>query len=154
MSEADPGAVIDAHQHFWDLDRNPYPWLQDPEPIPFRYGDYAALRRTYLPPDYERDVAPYRIVKSVHVEAEWERSYPVAETRVLEGLAAREGRPTACVAHAALDHPDAGAILAAHAAHAMVRGIRHKPAASSSPEEARRGAAGSLDDPAWRRGFA
>jgi predicted TIM-barrel fold metal-dependent hydrolase len=154
MSEADPGAVIDAHQHFWDLDRNPYPWLQDPEPIPFRYGDYSALRRTYLPADYARDVAPYRIVKSVHVEAEWERTDPVAETRWLEGLAAREGRPTACVAHAALDHPEAGAILAAQAAHAMVRGIRHKPAAAASPEEARRGAPGSMDDPAWRRGYA
>jgi predicted TIM-barrel fold metal-dependent hydrolase len=58
------------------------------------------------------------------------------------------------VAHAALDHPEAGAILAAQAAHAMVRGIRHKPAAAASPEEARRGAPGSMDDPAWRRGYA
>ncbi len=88
----DPGAIIDAHQHFWDLDSNPYPWLQDPEPIPFRYGDYSALRRNYLPADYERDIAPYRIVKSVHVEAEWDRADPVAETRWLEDLAARETR--------------------------------------------------------------
>ena len=154
MSGTDPGAVIDAHQHFWDLERNPYPWLQDPEPIPFRYGDYSALRRTYLPADYERDIAPYRIVKSVHVEAEWERSASVAETRWLEGLKVRTGRPTACVAHAALDHPDAGAILAAQASHPMVRGIRHKPAAASLPGEARRGASGSMDDPAWRRGYA
>ncbi|HEX2552608.1 MAG TPA: amidohydrolase family protein [Microvirga sp.] len=154
MSGGDPGAVIDAHQHFWDLERNPYPWLQDPEPIPFRYGDYSALRRTYLPVDYERDIAPYRIVKSVHVEAEWERFDPVAETRWLETLAAREGRPTACVAHAALDRADAADVLARHAAHAMVRGIRHKPAAAASPGEARRGAPGSMDDPAWRRGYA
>ncbi|NDH53314.1 MAG: thioesterase, partial [Betaproteobacteria bacterium] len=35
---------IDAHQHFWDLGRNPYPWLQDPQPIPFRYGDYSTLK--------------------------------------------------------------------------------------------------------------
>lgn len=154
MSTADPGAVVDAHQHFWDLERNPYPWLQDPEPIPFRYGDYSALRRSYLPADYERDVAPYRIVKSVHVEAEWERSDPVAETRWLQALAAREGRPTACVAHAALDRADAPEILAAQAAHPMVRGIRHKPAAAPSAAEARRGAPGSMDDPAWRRGYA
>ncbi|MDQ4137030.1 MAG: amidohydrolase family protein [Pseudomonadota bacterium] len=154
MSAADPGAIIDAHQHFWDLDRNPYPWLQDPEPIPFRYGDYSALRRNYLPANFERDVGPYRVVKSVHVEAEWERSDPVAETRWLEALATREGRPTACVAHAALDRPDAGAILAAQAAHPMVRGIRYKPAAAGSPADAQRGAPGSMDDPAWRQGYA
>jgi predicted TIM-barrel fold metal-dependent hydrolase len=150
----DPGAIIDAHQHFWDLDRNPHPWLQDPEPIPFRYGDYSALRRNYLPADYERDIAPYRIVKSVHVEAEWDRADPVAETRWLEALAAREGRPTACVAHAALDRPDVADILERQAAHAMVRGIRHKPASAATPAEARRGAPGSMDDPAWRRGYA
>ncbi len=153
MSAADPGAIIDAHQHFWDLDRNPYPWLQDPEPIPFRYGDYSALRRNYLPADFERDVGPYRVVKSVHVEAEWERSDPVAETRWLEALAIREGRPTACVAHAALDRPDAGEILVAQAAHPMVRGIRYKPAAAGSPADAQRGAPGSMDDPAWRQGY-
>ncbi len=150
----DPGAIIDAHQHFWDLDRNPYPWLQDPESIPFRYGDYSALRRNYLPADYERDIAPYRIVKSVHVEAEWDRADPVAETRWLEDLAAREGRPTACVAHAALDRPDVADVLERQAAHAMVRGIRHKPASAVTPAEARRGAPGSMDDPAWRRGYA
>ncbi len=154
MAQSDPGAVIDAHQHFWDLDRNPYPWLQDPEPIPFRYGDYSALRRNYLPADYERDIAPYRIVKSVHVEAEWDRADPVAETRWLEALAAREGRPTACVAHAALDRPDVADVLERQAAHAMVRGIRHKPASAATPAEARRGAPGSMDDPAWRRGYA
>ena len=50
MSDA---VVVDAHQHFWDLTRNPYPWLQG-EPIAFRYGDYTALRRNYLPADYRR----------------------------------------------------------------------------------------------------
>ncbi len=153
-AQDDPGAIIDAHQHFWDLDRNPHPWLQDPEPIPFRYWDYSALRRNYLPTDYERDIAPYRIVKSVHVEAEWDRADPVAETRWLEDLAAREGRPTACVAHAAMDHPDVADVLERQAAHAMVRGIRHKPAAAASPADAQRGAYGSMDDPAWRQSYA
>jgi predicted TIM-barrel fold metal-dependent hydrolase len=36
--------IIDAHQHFWDLDRNYLPWLSD-KPIQFRYGDYSALKR-------------------------------------------------------------------------------------------------------------
>jgi len=152
--EADDLAVVDAHQHFWDLDRHYYPWLCDPEPIPFRYGDYSALRRTYLPEDYRRDTRAWRIVKTVHVEAEWDRRDPVAETRWLEAVNAGQGLPTACVAFCALDALDAEAVLAAHAASPLARGIRHKPQAAGSPQHAARGQPGSMDDPAWRRGYA
>jgi predicted TIM-barrel fold metal-dependent hydrolase len=146
--------IVDAHQHFWDLGRHRYPWLQDPEPIPFRYGDYTALRRDWLPADYRRASARWRIVATVHVEAEADRAAPVRETRWLETLAAAEGLPSACVAWAALDEPEVDRVLAAHAAHEIVRGIRHKPAAAPSPAETRRGMPGSMDDPAWRRGYA
>jgi predicted TIM-barrel fold metal-dependent hydrolase len=96
--------IVDAHQHFWDLQRNYHPWLCDPEPIPFRYGDYGALRRSYLPPDYRRDSAGFEVAKTIHVEAEWDPNAPIAETRWLG--------------------------------------------------EARRGEAGSMDNPKWRRGYA
>ena len=147
-------AIVDAHQHFWDLDRNCYPWLCDREPIPFRYGDYSALKRNYLPSDYRADVGHHRVVKTVHIEAEWDRRAPVAETRWLEALHDASGLPTAIVAHVALDAPDAAELLAAQARSPLVRGIRHKPQAAASPDEARRGAPGSMDDPAWRRGYA
>lgn len=146
--------VIDAHQHFWNLDENHHPWLCDAEPIPFRYGDYRALRRNYLPGDYRADTARHRIAGTVHIEAEFDPARPVAETEWLERLAAREGLPTVCVAQARLDHPDVAAVLAAQAARPMVRGIRHKPRAAARWEDAVRGAAGSMDDPAWRGGFA
>jgi predicted TIM-barrel fold metal-dependent hydrolase len=146
--------IVDAHQHFWDLSRNYYPWLCDPEPIPFRYGDYAALRRNYLPPDYRRDAGRHRVVKTVHVEAEWDRASPVAETRWLESVHAAHGLPSAIVAHAALDGPDVAAVLAEHARSPLLRGIRHKPRAATSPDEVRRGLAGSMDDPRWRDGYA
>ena len=146
--------AVDAHQHFWDLDANPYPWLQDPEPIPFRYGDYRALKRNYLPADYRRDNAGGGVVRSVHVEAEWDRASPVRETEWLERLAAAHGLPTVLVAFACLNAEDAAEILAAQASHRMVRGIRHKPAAAAAAAGARRGAPGSMDDPAWRRGYA
>ena len=35
--------IIDAHHHLWDLDRNYYPWLCDPEP--FRFA-MAIIRRS------------------------------------------------------------------------------------------------------------
>jgi predicted TIM-barrel fold metal-dependent hydrolase len=147
--------IVDPHQHFWNLERNYHPWLCDPEQIPFRYGDYSLLKRTYLPPDYRRDAGPrYRVVRTVHVEAEWDRADPVAETAWLESVAAEHGLPSACVAHAALDREDAADILTAQTARPLVRGIRHKPHAAASPEEARRGAAGSMDDPKWRAGYA
>ena len=152
MNTGEP--FIDAHQHFWDLGRNPYPWLQDPEPIPFRYGDYSALKRNYLPADLARDTEGFAPVKTVHIEAEWDRADPVAETRWLSGLAAETGRPSACVAHAALDGAEVESVLAQQAAFALVRGIRHKPVTAGARADARRGLAGSMDDERWRRGYA
>jgi predicted TIM-barrel fold metal-dependent hydrolase len=146
--------IVDAHQHFWDLGCNYYPWLCDPEPIPFRYGDYSALRRNYLPPDYLADAGRHRVVKTVHVEAEWDRSSPAAETRWLESVHASYGLPTAVVGYAALDGPDVAEVLAAQAQSPLMRGIRHKPQAALSPTEAVRGGRGSMDDPRWRHGYA
>jgi predicted TIM-barrel fold metal-dependent hydrolase len=146
--------IVDAHQHFWDLDRNYYPWLCDPEPIAFRYGDYSALRCNYLPPDYLSDAGANRIVKTVHMEAEWDRADPVAETRWIESIASQYGLPSACIGHAEPDREDIEAVLAGHAESALVRGIRHKPAAVARPQDARRGAPGSMDDPKWRDGYA
>ena len=145
--------VIDAHAHFWDLGENYYPWLCDPTPVPFRYGDYSAIRHTYLPADYRRDAAGFNIVGLVHVEAEHDPADPVAETRWLEALAEREGLPSACVCQAWLDRADVAEVLAAQAAFGLVRGIRHKPRAAADPREARRGGAGSMDDMAWRDGY-
>ena len=146
--------IIDAHQHFWNLERNYYPWLCDPDPIPFRYGDYSALRQNYLPPDYRRDAASFRIAKTVHMEAEWDRDDPTAETRWLESVNREHGLPSACIAHAEFDRSDIDAVLAGHAQSPLVRGVRHKPKAANDPRDARRGAPGSMDDPRWRSGYA
>ncbi len=146
--------IVDAHQHFWDIEKNYYPWLCDSVPIPFRYGDYSALRRNYLPPDYRRDSAGFNIVRTIHMEAEWDRANPVAETRWLEAVNREFGLPSACIGHAEPDRSDIEEVLAGHAKSPMMRGIRHKPKAASNPREAKRGAAGSMDDPNWRKGYA
>ncbi|MCE9665247.1 amidohydrolase family protein [Halomonas sp. M5N1S17] len=146
--------LIDAHQHFWDLERNYLPWLCDEPMIPFRYGDYSAIRRNYLPEDYRRDTANFRIAGTVYVEAEWDPRTPVEETRWVHELADREGLPTVMVAQARLNQPDVGELLAAHSDFPRVRGIRHKPTAARSAAEVVPGVPGSMGDPAWRRGFA
>jgi predicted TIM-barrel fold metal-dependent hydrolase len=149
-----PWPIVDAHQHFWDLERNYYPWLCDRDPIPFRYGDYRAIRKNYLPSDYLSDAGQNRPTMTVHVEAEWDPRDPVGETRWLEELAATRGLPTASVAQAWLDRDDVAEVLAAQAARPLVRGIRHKPRSAARPDLTERGACGSMDDPGWRCGFA
>jgi predicted TIM-barrel fold metal-dependent hydrolase len=146
--------IVDAHAHFWDLDAHYYPWLCDPEPIPFRYGDYSAIRHSYLPEDQRRDSRDFNVAGLVHIEAEHDPKDPLGETRWLTDLAASSGLPSACVCQARLDRGDVAEVLAAQAEFPLVRGIRHKPAAASDPRGARRGAPGSMDDAAWRRGYA
>jgi len=145
--------IIDPHQHFWDLEVNYVPWLSDEPPIPFRYGDYSALKRTYLPSNYREDTARFDVVATVYVEAEWNPLDPIGETRWVTDLAERDGLPAAIVAQAWLDREDAADMLAAQAEYPRVRGIRQKPNAADSPTSARRGAPRSMDDQRFRDGF-
>ncbi len=145
--------IIDAHQHFWDLEHNRHPWLQDLPPIAFRYGDYTAIRRNYLPADFRRDCGTHHVVKTVYVEAEWDPQDPIGETRWVSALAAAHGLPNAIVAQAWLDRADAAQVLAAQAAFPLVRGVRHKPRAAPSPDAVVAGAPGSMGDARWRAGY-
>jgi predicted TIM-barrel fold metal-dependent hydrolase len=135
-------ALVDAHQHFWDPGAHYYPWLNDEPPIPFRYGDYRAIRKRYLPPDYLRDSREFNIEKTVYVETEWNPADPVGEMRYVEQLRREHGLPTVAVAQAWLHHDDAAEILERQAAFPFVRSIRHKPPP------------GAMLDGAWRRGYA
>jgi predicted TIM-barrel fold metal-dependent hydrolase len=143
--------IVDAHQHFWDPRVNYHPWLCDEPPIPFRYGDYRAIRRPYLPADYFADARPHRVVRTVYVETEWDPRDFVGEMRYVERLRRETGFPTVAVAGAFLDRADAAAVLEQQAAFDFVRSIRHKPRANRAAGE---GAPGGTTDPKWRAGFA
>jgi predicted TIM-barrel fold metal-dependent hydrolase len=136
-----PLPIADAHQHFWDPHANYLPWLCDPEPIAFRYGDYSALKRRYLPEDYFADAAGFDVVKTVYVETEWDPRDPLGETAWVEGLRRETGFPTVMVAQAWLDRDDAATVLERQAAFPFVRGVRHKPRA------------GQMRDARWRAGY-
>jgi len=146
--------VIDPHQHFWDLSLGKHPWLCLDPVRSFRYGDYTAIRKSYLPEDYRRDCARHDIVKTVYVETEWDPADPSGEVRWVEGIARRYGVPNAVVAQAWLDRDDVEHVLASHARCPLVRGVRHKPRASASASEVAPGAPGTMGDPRWRAGFA
>lgn len=145
--------IIDAHHHFWDPDRNYHPWLRDEPMIPFRYGNYTALRRRFMPEDYRQAHGPLNVVASVTMEGEWDEATPVAESAWITEVARTESTPVAHVARAFLDRADVDAVLAGHAAYPIVRGIRHKPTPATSPDDVERGRPGSMSDPAWLKGY-
>ena len=152
-SDRDDLPIIDAHHHFWKLGHGHHPWLEG-EDVPFRYGDYTALKRDYLVGDFRIDHGRHRIVKSVHMEAEWAPRDPVAETRWLHRLHAEQGWPHAVVGQAWFAREDIKGVLARHADFPLVRSIRQKPAAAPSADTVVVNAPGSLGDPDFRDGFA
>jgi predicted TIM-barrel fold metal-dependent hydrolase len=145
--------IIDAHQHFWNLDQNYLPWLRDEPPIPFRYGDYSRLKRNYLPADYRGDSFGFDIVGTVFVETEWDAADPKGEVAWVEKVQKAEGLPSVMVAQAWLNRGDAEDLLVSYGQNPVVRGIRHKPKAAPRPDLATIGAPGSMGDPNWRRGY-
>jgi predicted TIM-barrel fold metal-dependent hydrolase len=153
MTKLWDGPIVDAHHHFWDPAINDHPWLAPEANIPFRYGDYSAIKRRYFPDDYFADAGAHNVVQTVYVETEWNPQDPIGETRFIEGLAARYGVPNAIVAQAWLDHPGAIAVLTEQAGFKCVRSVRHKPGGPIAPEQV--GHVRSLmSDEHWRRSYA
>lgn len=121
---------IDAHHHLWDVELNgaSYPWYTE-DHGDRGWGDTAAIMRNYKPVDLLADAryADLTIVKSVHVQANFDFSNPVAETRWLDAVAREAGSenlPTAIVGYADLSAPDVGIVLDEHADSARFRGVR------------------------------
>lgn len=144
---------VDAHVHFWDLDRLRYAWLTPPFADHGPNGSVEAIATTYLPGDYRRETARWNVVGMVHVDAGADPTEALAETEWLEGLAEHGGMPTGIVAFAALNAPDVATLLAAQAARPRVRGIRHivnwhgNPARSYTKRDV-------TADPTWEAGYA
>jgi predicted TIM-barrel fold metal-dependent hydrolase len=148
-------SIFDAHHHLWDLSGGGhYPWLQDEYDGTFFLGDYRALCKTFLPADLRARYSGYRLVGSVHVEAERSRLEQVAETVWLEGQNAATGLPSAIVGHVHFVQPDCAAVLAQHAASPLMRGIRSKPVISGGPGQSVAGQPGTMQDPHWLDGYA
>lgn len=148
------GPMIDAHQHFWQPQINPHPWLAPDVLIPFRYGDYTAIKREYLPTDYLKDAtSKHNVVATVYVDAEWEPSDPMGETQYIHTVAEKYGMPNAVVAQAWLHADDVAHILQEQAKYPLVKSVRHKPAGALTPQEAQSGIRTLMSDEKWRQGY-
>jgi predicted TIM-barrel fold metal-dependent hydrolase len=149
----DTRPFVDAHVHLWDLEHLRYAWLTPPFSDAGPNGSVEPIARTYLLDDYLADAAGWDVRGIVHIDAGAHPDDALAETEWLQGIADERGMPNAIVAFAALDDPDVDALLAAHASHANVRGIRHivNWHADANRTYTPRDVTG---DGAWARGFA
>ena len=146
--------IIDAHHHFFDLARNYHPWLSD-RPVAFRYGDYSAIKRDFMPADYRRATSGHLVVGSVLMEGEWDPRDPIGEMRWASEVAREHGLPSAAIGQIWLDRADVGEVVAAYREMPLVRSVRHKPKAVARDEHRPDFAApGSMRDRKWRDGYA
>jgi L-fuconolactonase len=103
---------IDAHQHFWDPERFPYPWMP-PSPSP--------LRRKFLPEDLRPILERNRFDGSIVVQA---TAVPDEAAWLLE-LADEHTMILGVVAWADLTDPSLGKTLDKLQANRKFKGIRH-----------------------------
>src|ERR1700733_16070818 len=140
-SPADAVTLIGPPHPLWEIGQDKHPGLRG-ERHDFFMGDNSAIRRDYLPDDYRRDAAGHNVLTTVHCEAEWERDDQLGETRWVASMHERQGLPTAIVAHAWFDTPNAEEVIAGQAANPLVRGIRSKPVTAAAPDSMTPGAPG------------
>lgn len=145
--------IIDAHHHFWDLNKNYYPFLRDKIDPNFFLGNYETLRENYLPIDYINDSRNHNVVGTIHCEAEWDRNDQVGETRWLKDLSLNNKFPNAIVAHAWFHKKNSEEIIAEQASFDMVKGIRSKPITKFSQNSQEYLYEGSMQDINWRNGL-
>ncbi|HTW26727.1 MAG TPA: amidohydrolase family protein [Acetobacteraceae bacterium] len=149
------GPVIDAHTHLWDLSMDKHAWLRPSDDAVQALGGLEKIRQTYLVDDYLRDSAGQTIAASVHIEALWDPTDPVGETRWLETLDKSHGVAARYIAAAPFGTQAAAGILEQQATFARVVGVRgvlsfhpRDPGKSFAPR-------GDLAlDPAWRQDIA
>lgn len=79
--------IVDTHQHLWDLDLFQYSWVKS---IP-------SLNHSFRMADYLRATDGLNVVKSVHLEADVDEAFMLAETLHLLELADQPDNPLAAI---------------------------------------------------------
>jgi predicted TIM-barrel fold metal-dependent hydrolase len=103
--------------------------------------------------DYKKVSKNHNIVKTIHMETEWDPKDPVGETKWLQELFDISGFPNALVGQAWFDREDIELVLKGHTQFPLIRSIRHKPKSSLSPDIKTFNSKGTLNDPFFRKGY-
>lgn len=144
--------LVDPHVHLWDLSHIRYPWLTPPFSDDGPNGSVAPIASDYGLDDYLADAGAWDVRGIVHIDAGAHPDDALKETDWLQAMADARGMPSGIVAFAALESPDLEALLAAHAARANVRGIRHIINWHIDPRRSYSTSDITTSD-AWMRGF-
>ena len=100
--------------HLWDLQTGTYPWLTDPEVAELPFANIKNLAVDYLLSDYLLDTATVELAGLVHVEAAWDPSNPLGESKWLAKALAEFKKPYSIIAAGNLLKADFPELLAAH----------------------------------------
>ena len=150
--------IVDAHHHFWAVPQNPHLWLTRLPRIPFRYGDYEAICKDFLPEHYALARGPHRVIRHVVMEGEWDPADPLGEAVWMRDLASQAGVPHGLAAQIWLDRDDVDVLLQHYQQAPLagfVKSVRHKPRSTlRDTHTAHWAAPGSMRCPKWRDGYA
>ena len=114
--------IIDTHHHLWDPTSNKYDWLVAP--------GHEIFNHVYLVDDYINDLKKLNIIKSIHVQAEINKSETIYETEWLQNISNSNSStnifnfPNAIIGFADFLDSDVEKILEQHLKRANFRGIR------------------------------
>jgi predicted TIM-barrel fold metal-dependent hydrolase len=145
--------IIDPHHHLFDLKTGNYPWLQGPM-LKRVFGDYSTIRNDYLIDDFLADIKNQNVVKTVHLQVEYDHNDPVAETRWLQSVADKHGYPHGIVGFADLSTPGVQAVIEAHCEFPNTRGIRQCLNFHRDPVKTFIDSPHLMSDSQWRKGYA
>jgi len=106
--------IIDTHQHIWELERFSYSWC----------SSVPSLNRTFSLEDYLDASDGTGIERTVHVEADVDEAFMLAETKYVLSLAAAETPIVGVVACARPESTDFPAYLDEIAGHPQLKGVR------------------------------
>jgi predicted TIM-barrel fold metal-dependent hydrolase len=145
-----PFGVVDAHHHIWR--KADVPWLSA-APRPRIFGPYGPIRRDYLIEEFQADSAPFGVVGSIYMQANWSPSRALDEARWVDSVGERHGLPNALVAFADLRDPGLEDMLGEYRRMRRVVGVRHQIHWHENPDFAYVPVPDLYDDPDWRRGL-
>lgn len=107
--------IIDSHQHLWDLEQLPYSWT----------ANKPKLNRSFRLDDYRAAIQGFEVIKTIHVEADVDEPFMLAETRHILSLAECDDNPLAGVVAAARpEYDDFRSYIEQIAGHPKLKGIR------------------------------
>jgi predicted TIM-barrel fold metal-dependent hydrolase len=144
-------SIVDCHVHFVDARVHAYPVFSERAPgFEALVGDYSALPRHYLAPDYYADVGGFNVSKVVC--AEFVSTNPVQEVRWAEDLSSRDGHPNGIIGRLDFLSPDVEEVIEVYASLPHLRAARqHLAWHPSNPLLRYTSRADFLTDPNWRK---